>query len=185
MILVQGHTLNALKNNSKDTTPVDQVAQDCQVDTAADDAAIANHVYADMSRRELRSLIFHLLYAMDAFEYEDSLEAIVDRFNRGFDLDIPLSSEVVRVTQDIINNRDALDEQLKPFLHNWRFERIGLCTKLILRMAFWEFNQKNIASSIVINEAIELAKCFAEKDAYKFINGILDEAAKTLDIPVN
>ena len=160
---------------------VDAIVQDCQTD----DTSVSHYVYADMTRRELRSLIFHLLYAMDAFEYEDSLEAIVDRFNRGFDLDIPLQSEVVLVTQDIINNRDALDEQFKPFLHNWRFERIGLCTKLILRMAFWEFNQKTIASTIVINEAIELSKCFAEKDAYKFINGILDEAAKTLDIPVN
>ena len=31
---------------------------------------------------------------------------------------------------------------------------------------------------IIINEAIELAKCFSEKDAYKFINGILDEAVR-------
>ena len=34
------------------------------------------------------------------------------------------------------------------------------------------------ASTVIINEAIELAKAFSEKDAYKFINGILDEAAK-------
>jgi N utilization substance protein B len=32
--------------------------------------------------------------------------------------------------------------------------------------------------TIIINEAVELAKCFAEKDAYKFVNGILDEALK-------
>ena len=27
---------------------------------------------------------------------------------------------------------------------------------------------------IVINEAVELAKEFAEKDSYKFVNGVLD-----------
>jgi len=32
--------------------------------------------------------------------------------------------------------------------------------------------------AIVINEAIELAKCFSEDDAYKFVNGILDELVK-------
>jgi N utilization substance protein B len=31
---------------------------------------------------------------------------------------------------------------------------------------------------VVINEALELAKIFAEKDGYKFVNGVLDEWAK-------
>ena len=35
-------------------------------------------------------------------------------------------------------------------------------------------------AKVAINEAIELAKCFAEKDAYKFVNGILDEAVKKM-----
>jgi N utilization substance protein B len=42
----------------------------------------------------------------------------------------------------------------------------------------WELESRTVSHSIVLNEAIELAKCFAEKDAYKFINGILDEAVK-------
>jgi N utilization substance protein B len=66
-----------------------------------------------------------------------------------------------------------------PFLHNWRFDRIGCCTKLILRFAMWELFYTDTPDSIVINEAVELAKCFSEKDAYKFINGILDEAIKS------
>jgi N utilization substance protein B len=136
--------------------------------------------FAELSQREIRSLIFHLLYAADAFEYQDSLSAIIDNFNRGFDLDIPLNSTVVSITQAVIDEREALDEKFKPFLHNWRFERIGVCTKLILRLAMWELSQNDAAPSIIINEAIELAKCFAEKDAYKFINGILDEYAATL-----
>jgi N utilization substance protein B len=136
------------------------------------------HVYAQLSRRDLRSLIFHLLYAVDSFEYDSSLDSIVDTFNRGFDLDIPLDSEAVTIAQQIIDQRDALDEAVKPFLLNWRLERIGLSTKLILRMAMWELLQKDAVVNIVINEAIELAKCFAEKDAYKFVNGVLDEAIK-------
>jgi N utilization substance protein B len=134
--------------------------------------------YAELSRRDIRSLIFHLLYAMDSFNYEDSLESIVTRFNRGYDLDIPLDSEVVITTQAVVDQRDELDQKLKPFLHNWRLERVGLATKLILRLAMWELESRTVSHSIVLNEAIELAKCFAEKDAYKFINGILDEAVK-------
>lgn len=136
--------------------------------------------YDDLSRREVRSLILHLLYAMDAFDYDCSLDAIVDNFNRGFDLAISHQSEVFNVAQDIIAKRDELDEAIKPLLHNWRFDRIGVCTKLILRFALWELSTTKTPANIVMNEAIELSKCFAERDAYKFINGILDEAVKKM-----
>ncbi len=136
--------------------------------------------YDDLSRREVRSLILHLLYAMDAFDYDRSLEGIVDNFNRGFDLAIPVGSEVFNVAQMVIDKRAELDDAIKPLLHNWRFDRIGVCTKLILRLALWELYNTQTSASIVMNEAIELAKCFAERDAYKFINGILDEAVKKM-----
>jgi len=137
--------------------------------------------YEDLSRRDVRSLIFHLLYAMDAYEYNVSLETAIDDFNRGFDLEIPMDSEVAHITQAVIDEREALDELVKPLLINWRFERIGLCTKLILRLALWELLNTDTPASIVINEAIELAKCFSETDAYKFVNGILDEVVKNLE----
>lgn len=136
--------------------------------------------YDDLSRRDVRSLIFHLLYAVESYDYDISLQAIVDNFNRGFDLKIPFDSEVVKTTQAIIDKRDELDDLFKPFLINWRFERIGVSTKLILRFAIWELKYTDTPASIIINEAIELAKCFAEKDAYKFINGILDNVVQKL-----
>lgn len=141
-------------------------------------ADLSDRLYTDLSRREKRSLIFHLLYAAEAFDYQSSLESIVDNFNRGFGLDIPFESDVFADAQAIIENRDNLDEECKPLLSNWRFERIGMCTKLILRYALWELQSTDTNPTIIINEAVELAKCFAEKDAYKFVNGILDEALK-------
>jgi transcription termination factor NusB len=51
-------------------------------------------------------------------------------------------------------------------------------------MDLLEFKQPVAVANIIINEAIELSKCFAEKDAYKFINGILDEAAKVMQVPL-
>ena len=117
---------------------------------------------------------------MEAFEYKVSLEALVDDFNRAFDLDITPDSEVFKVTQGVIADREVLDEAIKPLLINWRFERIGVCTKLILRLALWELFNTDTAPTIIINEAIELAKCFSETDSYKFVNGILDEVVKSL-----
>ena len=139
---------------------------------------VAEFDYNDLSRREVRSLIFHLLYAAEGFEYQDSLNALVDNFNRGFELNIPADGELVRIAQSVIDERDELDNKIKPLLHNWRFDRLGVITKLILRFAIWELDTTKTPSNVVINEAIELAKCFAEKDAYKFINGLLDEHVK-------
>ncbi len=139
-----------------------------------------NISYNDLSRRDVRSIIFHLLYAMESFDYQTSLDEIIDNFNRGFSLDIPLDSEACTVARAVIDERNSLDDAIKPFLINWRFERIGTCTKLILRFAVWELIHTDTPHNIIINEAIELAKCFSETDAYKFINGILDEAVKSL-----
>lgn len=136
--------------------------------------------YDDLSRREVRSLIFHLLYAIDCFDYDASLQSITENFNSGFELAIPANSEVFNIANEVVKKRVELDEAIKPLLHNWRFDRIGLCTKLILRLALWELQYTKTSANIVMNEAIELAKCFAEKDAYKFVNGILDEAVKKM-----
>jgi len=138
----------------------------------------SNFSYDKLSRREVRSLIFHILYAAEAFDYDVSLEAIVDNLNRGLSLDIPIDSESVKIAQQVIGEKDELDKLIVPLLDNWRLERIGVCTKLILRLSIWEIKNTDTPASIVINEAIELAKCFSEKDAYRFVNGILDEICK-------
>lgn len=130
--------------------------------------------YDDLTRRDVRSLIFHLLYTVESFGYETSLESVVDNYNRGFDLEIPFDSEVFKTVQAVVDERDAIDEIYKPLLANWRFERIGVATRLILRFAVWELANTTTDPRIIINEAVELAKCFAEDDAYRFVNGVLD-----------
>lgn len=133
---------------------------------------------SSLSQRDARSLIFHLLYAMEAWDYTISLEALIDNFNRGFGLAIDPHGKVVEKALAIINKRVELDKQIIPLLSNWRLERLSWSTRLILRLALWELENTDLDSSIVINEAIELAKCFAEHDAYKFVNGVLDEWVK-------
>lgn len=133
-----------------------------------------------VTRRDVRALMFHLLYAMESYDYTVPLEQIVETYAKEFGLDIPLDGEVFHVVSQIVALRDDLDTAIKPLLANWRLERLGVCTLLVLRLAIWEFLYTDTASTIIINEGIELAKCFSEKDAYKFVNGILDEGAKKL-----
>jgi N utilization substance protein B len=132
------------------------------------------------SRRDLRALAFHLCYAVDRFDYSVTVDDVVQNFKDGFDVQVADDSLAIIMAKGAVEDREKLDEQIKPLLKNWKIERLGCCTLLILRLALWELSQEDAIPSVVINEAIELAKCYAEKDAYKFINGILDEACKKM-----
>jgi N utilization substance protein B len=136
------------------------------------------------SRRDERVMAFFLIYAVDRFDYTVSLDDVLEQFKIGFDVDLPRDSFAVELAKGTIDSHKELDEQIKPYLKNWKLERLGCCTRLILRLSLWELQQPDAIPSIVINEAIELAKMFAEKDAYKFINGILDEICKTLGLTI-
>lgn len=135
---------------------------------------------AQLSRRGFRSLVFHLLYALDAHDYEISQAAIIDNFNRGFDLKINPVGEEAQLVTAILQERTTLDLLLEPLLANWKLERLGTTTKLILRLGTWELLHTDIPASVVINEAVELTKDFDEPEAYKFVNGILDQLAKQI-----
>lgn len=139
---------------------------------------IQEHGY---TRNQVRSLIFHLIYAMEENGYDVSLALIIDGINKGYDQNIPLDSEISIAAQAIVDKRKDLDAVIQEFLEHWRLERLGLCTRLILRLGTWELLATDTPISIVINEAVELAKDFAEKDSYKFINGILDKIAARRD----
>lgn len=134
------------------------------------------------TRRNERISAFNLLYAVDRSDYQTDLSEVIKNFEWNFNIQIPEKSLAVQLAHGAIQNRDELDQQINPHLKNWKLERLGCCTKLILYMSLWELNQPNAVPSIVINEAVELAKMFAEKDAYKFINGILDEICKTKEV---
>jgi transcription antitermination factor NusB len=119
-----------------------------------------------------------LLYAIDRSEYTIGLKEAIKNFEQGFEVVIPHTSFALKAVEGALEKRLEFDEQLKPHLKNWQLERLGCCTRLILYLALWELAQSGSLSSIVINEAVEMAKTFAEKDAYRFINGILDEIFK-------
>jgi len=131
------------------------------------------------TRRDVRSLAFHLIYALDRLDYQESLDTVVDDFKQTFHIDVQAYSFAIELARGTLQHREYLDSLIAAYLKNWRIERLGCCTLLILRIALWELFQKDAIAQVVINEAVELAKSFAEKDAYKFINGVLDAISKS------
>lgn len=72
-----------------------------------------------------------------------------------------------------IRNTELLDQILVRYPIEWSYDRIGFPERVILRVALAELLFMDTPAKIVINEAIDLAKFYGEKDANKFINGIL------------
>lgn len=73
---------------------------------------------------------------------------------------------------------EPIDESITGASHNWRVERMPPVERNILRLAIMElFEYPDVEVAVIIDEAIELAKCYGDVDSPRFINGILDSVA--------
>ncbi len=83
--------------------------------------------------------------------------------------------------QYITEHGKDLDALAQPHM-----KRLPSSLDPVERAALWiglfELSQrKDIHPTVVINEAVELAKKFGSDEGYKFINGILDNVRKSLE----
>ena len=132
------------------------------------------------SQRAHRSLAYHFIYAVDRCEYLTSLDEIVSGYKSGFGLELEDDAFSLILAEGTIKNKSELDKIVEPLLENWKIERLSCSTRLVLRIAVWELLNSDIATTIVINEAVELAKAFAEEDAFRLVNGVLDKVIKKM-----
>lgn len=73
-----------------------------------------------------------------------------------------------------------LDESLSPHLDR-SIESIDPVERAVLRIGAYELaSHPEIPYRVVINEAIEMAKVFGAEQGHKYVNGVLDKAAKGL-----
>jgi N utilization substance protein B len=75
-----------------------------------------------------------------------------------------------------VAQRGELDEKIKTHATNWALERMAAVDRNILRMAAYELlHRLDTPVSVVIDEALEIAKVFSTEDSTRFINGVLDK----------
>lgn len=79
--------------------------------------------------------------------------------------------------------RAELDRRLIPLLDR-DIVQLDPITHSVLLIGLYELlHQSAVPAQTVINEAVELAKMFGAEDSYKFVNGVLDKAARQLRAP--
>jgi transcription antitermination factor NusB len=79
----------------------------------------------------------------------------------------------------VLDRKAEIDRLISGFAKNWSVKRMAIIDRNILRIGAFELlSDDPPPRSVVINEAIELAKRFSTADSGKFINGILDRVGR-------
>lgn len=81
-----------------------------------------------------------------------------------------------------ISRLDEIDDLIKRRAEHWRINRMAVVDRNILRLAIYEFlYEVDTPKTVVINEALEIARRFSTFEATQFINGILDAIKRDLE----
>ncbi len=135
-----------------------------------------------MTRRKSRIIAFQAVYSWDVgkISVDDLLKfEWVEEITPEDEPNLAFSRLLIAGT---IENIDEIDAAIKSHLSpKWDFNRLNKVSLAILRISiFCLFHQRDTHSSIVIDEAVGIAKEYGADDSYKFINGLLDTVAKSL-----
>ena len=134
------------------------------------------------SRRKAREYALQMLFQWDITH--DSLDQIKTAFWDNQDEPEDVRKFAEDLASGAIENVERIDALIGRHAENWRLDRMTVVDRNLLRLATFEFLfDVETAKSIVINEAIEIARRFSAQESPQFINGILDSIRKEVENP--
>ena len=95
-------------------------------------------------------------------EYEEEPELLNDEY-------------INTILEDISNNLDTYIKEIEPKLVKWSFDRLDFLDQAILIASASEIKTGINKKSVVIDEAVIIAKEYLDENKYKYINGVLDK----------
>jgi len=122
--------------------------------------------------RSAREFALKVLFQVEVGKVpaEEALEVSFEEARPAVD-DRPYIEELVRGT---VREEESLDRVIEALAEGWRLDRLAKVDKNVLRMALYELNEHpELPVSVVINDAVEIAKKYSTEDSGRFVNGIL------------
>lgn len=144
------------------------------------------------SRRIDRTKAFQVLYSLH-FTQINTIETLKEIFlnlpnpleERNTDIITELDTQISfswQLVEGVWRNVTRLDKIISQFSQNWRVDRLGKIELTLLRIATFEMHYcPDVPPKVSLNEALDLATCFGDEKARKFINGILDAIIKAIE----
>ena len=84
-----------------------------------------------------------------------------------------------QIVEGVMARHDELDALIGKLAVNWTIGRMPIVDRNILRIGLYELLWlPDVPAKVTVNEAIELAKQFADDETKQFVNDILDKVLK-------
>ena len=131
----------------------------------------------NVSRHKQRIWVLQILYGLDIrkkLDLENSQKSYTNFMEEKGVLAEDLYAE--ELLEGIIMELELLDAQIDQYAINWNIERMPAIDRNILRIAAYEI-QHDIPVKVAINEAVKIAKKYADDSSPSFINGLLSKFA--------
>jgi N utilization substance protein B len=134
------------------------------------------------SRRKARECALQMLFAADvAGTRGDQLARMFWSELSDGDLEPGAQEFATKLAIGALAHLDEVDDRIKSRAEHWRISRMALVDRNLLRLAVYEFLHEPTPRTVIINEALEIARRFSTWEATQFINGILDAIKRDLD----
>lgn len=129
-------------------------------------------------RTKARECALQILYQIDITKNEPRA-CLEDYWRINSDVDPSVRDFANGLVEGTFENCAAIDKTISEYATNWNIERMAVVDRNILRLSTYELLfMKDIPPKVSINEAVDIAKKYGDKDSGKFVNGILDKISK-------
>jgi len=130
-------------------------------------------------RRKAREVAFRVAYqaetAGDTFAHAWTARQEEEKLN---DDQRELVADVIALLE---SRSSEVDDALRRAAERWPLERLAATDRAVLRVAVAELMARpGTPVRVVIDEAIDVARTFGSAESGRFVNGVLDRAARTL-----
>ena len=131
-----------------------------------------------MTRREIRELIFKMVFRVEFHNEEEipeQLRLFMDELDTADDND---RAYIEHKVEDILAHLPEIDETINSSATNWKTSRMAKVELTLIRVAVYEIKyEEGVPTGVAINEAVELAKAYGEDNSPAFVNGVLARIA--------
>jgi N utilization substance protein B len=122
-----------------------------------------------------------MLYEMDVGKHPK--EEILRTFWQMNDQPQKVRDFAAQLFEGAVQRLKEIDRIIQLHAKNWRLGRMAVVDRNILRISVFEFlSDSRTPETVVINEALEIAKKYSTNESAQFVNGILDSIRKELTL---
>jgi len=136
-------------------------------------------------RQRSRQVALQTLFARDfadpqQADGETAIQEIFERVAQNFDLPAGARDFALELVAGTTSELSDIDDLLAANAINWKISRMATVDRNVLRLAIYELSRTDTPVSVILDEAIQLARRFGGESSPGFVNGVLDAVAKQI-----